>query len=228
MKMEIAAGIYQIEGLSGANAFLIKGEELTLIDTGMPGNAGRILSFIESIGGSPTKLTRLLLTHCHWDHIGSAAELKRKTPVKILAHPEDKPYINGEKPQSQPSLLNPLGLLIRAITALYQTEPVAVDCLLTDNQEIDSPKKLKVIHTPGHTPGSICFYLPESKVLFLGDAVNHRMNRLSLPPKLFTANPAQARDSLKKLLQLDCKILCFGHGNPITRDAAGKLKSLLG
>lgn len=227
--MEIASGIYQIGGLSGANAFLIKGEELTLIDTGMPGNAGRILSFIESIEGSPTKLTRLLLTHYHWDHIGSAAEIKRKTRVKILAHPEDKPYINGEKPLPQPSLLNPLGLLIRAATALYKTEPVEVDLLLDDCQEIDNPpKKLKVIHTPGHTPGSICFYLPESKVLFLGDAVNHRMNRLSLPPKLFTANPAQARDSLKRLLQLDCEILCFGHGNPITRNAAGKLKSLLG
>jgi len=227
--MELAAGIYQIEGLRGANAFLIKGEELALIDTGMPGGGEKILGFIQEIGSSPSKLTRILLTHYHWDHIGSAAELKRKAQAKILAHPEDKPYIDGEKPQPQPSLLNPLGLLIRAITAFYKIEPVEVDDLLADGQEIDDPpQKLKVIHTPGHTPGSTCFYLPEAKVLFLGDAVNHRLNRLSLPPKLFTTNPAQARESLRKLLQFDFEILCFGHGNPITRDAAGKLKSLLG
>lgn len=227
--MEIAAGIYQIEGLRGANAFLIKGEELVLIDTGMPGGGEKILGFIQEIGSSPSKLTRILLTHYHWDHIGSAAELKRKTQAQILAHPGDKPYIDGEKPQPQPSLLNPLGLLIRAITAFYKTKPVEVDRLLTDSQEIDEPpQKLKVIHAPGHTPGSICFYLPEAKVLFLGDAVNHRLNRLSLPPKLFTTNPAQARESLKKLLQLDFEILCFGHGDPVTQDAGEKLKNLLG
>ncbi len=227
--MEIAAGIYQIEGLRGANAFLIRGEELTLIDTGMPGDEKRILGFIQGIGSSPSKLTRILLTHYHWDHIGSAAELKRKALAKILAHPEDKHYINGEKPQPQPSLLNPLGLLVRAITAFYKTEPVEVDGLLADSQEIDAPpEKLKVIHTPGHTPGSICFYLPGPKLLFLGDAVNHRLNRLSLPPKLFTTNPAQARESVKNLLRFDFEILCFGHGNPITHDAAEKLKSLLG
>ncbi|UCD84552.1 MAG: MBL fold metallo-hydrolase [Deltaproteobacteria bacterium] len=227
--MEIAKDIYQIEGLRGANAFLVKGEELILIDTGMPGSEEKILGFIEKIGGSPTKLTQILLTHYHWDHIGSAAGFKRKTQAKILAHPEDKPYIDGESPQPQPSLLNPLGLLIRVITSFYKTEPVEVNGLLADGQEIGGPPvRLKVIHTPGHTPGSICFYLPEAKTLFLGDAVNRRLNRLSLPPKLFTTNPVQARESLKKLLLLDFEILCFGHGDPITRDAAGKLKSLLG
>jgi hydroxyacylglutathione hydrolase len=84
--MEIAPGIFLIDGTRGGNVYLLVDEKLLLIDTGMPGNAGRILQFIRGLGRDPNELEYIIVTHGHPDHIGSLRELQALTRAKTLAH----------------------------------------------------------------------------------------------------------------------------------------------
>ena len=95
--MEIIPGIHWIEGING-NCYLIDGSELTLIDTGLPRKAKKILGYITGgLGRKPGDLKTIILTHCDNDHIGNAFELRNKTGAKIAAHSLDAEYIAGRK-----------------------------------------------------------------------------------------------------------------------------------
>src|SRR5450759_5555238 len=96
--MEVADGIFKIDGVRIANVYLVATEDgLLLVDTGMPGNARRILSFIEGMGRKPSDLRDIVLTHCDIDHIGSAAELKRLTGARVAIHELDAPVLSGQQ-----------------------------------------------------------------------------------------------------------------------------------
>ena len=74
------------------------------------------------------------------------------------------------------------------------------------------------MHTPGHTPGSICLFIPQEKLVIVGDLLTHRF-RLSLPSRLFTVDTEQEIKSIRKLAGLDFSVIAFGHGKPILREA---------
>jgi glyoxylase-like metal-dependent hydrolase (beta-lactamase superfamily II) len=97
--------------------------------------------------------------------------------------------------------------------------PVAVDRELADGDEIDALDGMRVVHTPGHTPGSICFYCPQRRLLFTGDAA---ANTFGLRPPIgwYTEDTAQAKESIRKLAALDFEAAFFGHGRPIDKEAA--------
>ena len=86
---------------------------------------------------------------------------------------------------------------------------------------------LEVIHTPGHTPGSISLFSPQRKLLIVGDALNNRYRDIRFPPKMVSISQAQAIDSIKNIARLDFDILCFGHGKPITGDASTRVRDLI-
>ena len=86
---------------------------------------------------------------------------------------------------------------------------------------------LRVIHTPGHTPGSISLFSPQKKLLIVGDALNKRHRNPCLPRKMISTNFGQAIDSVKRVAQLDFNVLCFGHGKPITKDASATVQGLI-
>ena len=94
--MEVADGIFKVEGMLVANAYLVLLEDgLMLVDTGMPGNAKRILAFVERLGRQPRELRHVVLTHCDGDHIGIAAELKALTGARVAIHELDAPVLSG-------------------------------------------------------------------------------------------------------------------------------------
>jgi len=86
---------------------------------------------------------------------------------------------------------------------------------------------LKVIHTPGHTPDSISLYSPGSRLLIVGDALVRRSKIPQIPHKMVSSDLVQAVDSVKKMVELDFDILCFGHGRPIMEDARARVAMLL-
>jgi len=143
----------------------------------------------------------ILLTHSHWDHIAEAALLKRKLGVPIFIHREDA--ANLERPGS-----DRLPLLIPVIG-------VKPDQYLTDRQHLALGElDIEVIHTPGHSPGCVCFYLKNEKVLISGDTLfQGTMGNLSFP----TSRPDLMSDSLKKLAALppETRVLP-GHGSETT------------
>ena len=86
---------------------------------------------------------------------------------------------------------------------------------------------LRVIHTPGHTPGSISLFSPQNKLLIVGDALNGRGQTLRLPPKLASTDLTQAVDSVKGMARLDFDILCLGHNPTFTEAIGSKMQELI-
>jgi glyoxylase-like metal-dependent hydrolase (beta-lactamase superfamily II) len=95
---------------------------------------------------------------------------------------------------------------------------VVVDTLVNDGDELPILGGLKILHTPGHTPGSICLYLPDKDLLIAGDLLANRFG-LKLPSGMFTVDIAQEIKSIKRIASLEFDIVCFGHGSPIRHQA---------
>ncbi|MDY6906952.1 MAG: MBL fold metallo-hydrolase [Chloroflexota bacterium] len=217
--MEIVPGVHQV-GIGYVNCFLIVEEELALIDAATRGSSGHIVESIERLGRSPSELTLICLTHYHSDHVGAAAELKGLTGAKVAAHRADVPFINGEAP-----FFKEARGLKRAL--LFPPPPVEVDVVLEDGDELRPLGGLAVVHTPGHTPGSICLYSPSRRIVFVGDALNNWGGRLSPPMRLVSRDMAEARRSAQRLAELDFDTMCFGHGRTVTGNAQAKAKRLV-
>ena len=92
--MEISQSVHLIEGVRGANCYLVTEPELALIDTGIPGQTARILSYVTNLGYNAGNLKRVILTHHDLDHIGSAAEIQRLTGADVCLHPADEEYVS--------------------------------------------------------------------------------------------------------------------------------------
>src|SRR5450759_708986 len=96
--MRLADGVYKVDGVRVANVYLVAIDDgLLLVDTGMPGNAKRIVAFIESIGREAGDLRHIVLTHCDIDHIGSVARLKELTGAQVAIHELDGPVHAGQQ-----------------------------------------------------------------------------------------------------------------------------------
>jgi glyoxylase-like metal-dependent hydrolase (beta-lactamase superfamily II) len=102
-------------------------------------------------------------------------------------------------------------------------EPTEVDCPVVDGDRLGD---WRVVHVPGHTPGSVCFYHPGRRIALVGDAINHRRGRLGPPPVTFSSDMAQAYASVLKVADLDMAVCCFGHGPPLTQDATQRVRAL--
>jgi glyoxylase-like metal-dependent hydrolase (beta-lactamase superfamily II) len=220
---EIVAGVYLLSsffgvGAWGANVYLLVDDGLTLVDTGFSGRADQILRQIEELGYSPSDIKRIIVTHHHADHVGSLAALKKATQAEVIAHPADAPYIDGTLPQPGPARPQWLSEFLSRFGWLWATEPVVVDTLVNDGDELPILGGIKILHTPGHTPGSICLYLQSKKLLIAGDLLAHRIG-LKLPSRAFTVDIDQEIQSVKRVAGLEFDIICFGHGSPIRHQA---------
>jgi hydroxyacylglutathione hydrolase len=192
-----------------------------LIDTGMPGNAARIVEFLKPLAKEEMESFTIILTHSDIDHSGSVAELKEKLGnVKVAIHEADAPCLTGEKPFKEVRGL--LGLVFKAMSPFMKFEPVRPDVLLKDGEQVDG---LTVIHTPGHTRGSICLYSERLKAMFVGDALRTDKNRNpKLPSATMTLNIAEAKNSIRKIASYEFELLLPGHGPPILTDASEKVR----
>jgi glyoxylase-like metal-dependent hydrolase (beta-lactamase superfamily II) len=148
------------------------GSELTLVDTGIPGSGADLAAAFAELGFRRADLRRVVLTHCHEDHAGSAAEVRGWGDVEVLMHRLDAPVVRGERPRAEPVLTEPERRLFRQVaTGLPGVPPCPVDTELSDGDSIDFGDGAQVISTPGHTDGSIAIRLPTHGVLFTGDLV---------------------------------------------------------
>ena len=221
--MEIKKGIYLLDGIRGANSYLYVSEDsISVIDTGMPGNAERILEQIKTLNKTAQDVKLIILTHSDIDHSGSAAQLKKLTGAKVAIHGGDAPSLSGEKELKR--VKGFIGFIFRLVSRFMRFQPIKPDIILKDGDVLDH---LKVIHTPGHTQGSICLY-KAGDILFAGDAVRTDKNgNLKLPPEWMSLNMPEALESVKKMAKLEFDILLPGHGAPVMNKASTKLKELL-
>jgi glyoxylase-like metal-dependent hydrolase (beta-lactamase superfamily II) len=219
--MEIVEGIHRVDEASANMAhsnvyLLIEGDELTVIDTGTAGNAKKIVDYVQKIGRQPSNVSTIILTHCHMDHAGSVKELKDLTGAKVAVHEEDADYVSGKKP-----LPKPKNILFRAFSSFIKLTPVQPDIILKDNDKIGP---LTVIHTPGHTLGSIALLDGGKKVLFAGDALRFDGEKLSGSSELFTLDMKKAKESIGKISALSFDVMLCGHGEPLKPNASEAVK----
>ena len=235
--MEIAPNIHRVENVRGSNVTLLTGQQMAVVDTGFPGNGETIVDYIKSIGRSPRDLRWIINTHYHFDHSGSTAELQQLTDAKVVAHTDE---VDGEK-DGRPLLRKgvegeriPLwyrwllqNWWAKARKTLAPSIPdTPVDEVVGHGATLPCLDGVLVIHTPGHTPGSMCLMVNGPRVLFVGDCAINNINRVSRPLMWDRGRRRELDASLRSLRELDAAIACFGHGPALTDDAMGKLRSL--
>jgi glyoxylase-like metal-dependent hydrolase (beta-lactamase superfamily II) len=224
--MEVVPGLHWVDSIWDTKVYvLLEAERVVIIDAGTPGRAGAVWRYLDSLGHTPSMVDEIWLTHADIDHMGSVAALKTGSGARMVAHHADAPLVDGSAQRE----LGPVPLSGRyerllnwAIRNLFRYRPTPVDHLVEDGEDLGS---WQVIHTPGHTPGSVSFYHPERKLIIVGDALNHRRGRLGAPPLLFTPDMAAAHASIRKISALDFEICCFGHGPPLVQNAAEQVRA---
>jgi glyoxylase-like metal-dependent hydrolase (beta-lactamase superfamily II) len=200
---------------------------LTLIDAGLPGSAPLVADAIRQSGYQPSDLRRLVLTHFHGDHTGAAADIAGWGEVEVLAHHADVPFIRGGAVGPNPDLADwerPIYDQVMSQLPAQSVIPPRIDREIGDGDELGFGNGAVAVAVPGHTPGSVAIYLPMHRVLFTGDAVARRTDG-TVVLGVFNVDRAQAAASLRLLADLDTTVACFGHGEPVTDDAAAQLEA---
>ncbi len=220
---EIFPRIYGIP-LGYVNAFLLAEEDgLTLIDAGLRGNERKIWKAIAGIDREPDDVRHVLVTHHHADHVGSLAAVKESCGAEAYVHPLDAPIVAGEKPRpaaNRGSITGRLfGRLIERLPA-YRPSPAAAEHEINDGDELPVGGGVRVIHTPGHTAGHVSFLVEgHGGVIFAGDAVGNMFGRIGKPLLMYTEDMDEAKQSMRKLAELEFDTACFGHGRVLKGEA---------
>ncbi|SHH14028.1 MBL fold metallo-hydrolase [Tepidibacter thalassicus] len=196
---KIVAGVY------GVNCYILGDEQTKKCAVLDPG--GSLDEIIDIVENNEFKVDYIILTHGHGDHIGAVKELKQKTNAKILAHEDEKFILNSSKNN-----------LTHMMGGAFEIE---ADEYLKDGQIVKIGNlELKIIHTPGHTPGCICIKVDD--VLFTGDTLfAGSIGRTDLPGGDYDT----ILDSLDKLSNLDDNLKVLpGHG-PASKISVEKSKN---
>ncbi len=147
------------------NTFMVTDRGICLVDAGVVGSVGPILGMVKDAGRDPGEILLLILTHAHPDHLGGALAIRRATGCLIAAHPAEMAWIEDPSLQARERPIPGFSTLVGG--------PVQVDRLLQDGDRISigGDRYLTVIHTPGHSPGSISLFFGDEGVLISGDAL---------------------------------------------------------
>jgi glyoxylase-like metal-dependent hydrolase (beta-lactamase superfamily II) len=192
--MKVLENIFVFQDSFSTNIYVIDNE--LIVDTGIDANPGKVIKSMLAQGIDLKKIKIILNTHAHCDHVRGNKKFKELTKAEIYAHKLDAKNIEIGK----------------ALCDLFSLKPIPtkVDERLKGNEKIITPNhKFTVIHTPGHTEGSICLYEQKKKILISGDTLfSDSVGRFDLPG----GSKKKLINSLKKLSELDIKVLLPGHG----------------
>jgi len=203
--------------------YAVRGEGVISIDGGDPHKIANFKEGIEKISIKPEEIQLIVLTHGHWDHIGSAKDIKALTGANILLHKRDMHFLDEAYP-SQPPGFTTWGKIIITLLKLYspliRIPTFEVDIVAGDEEislvEYGIPGK--VIHTPGHSWGSVSVLL-DSGEAFVGDlAMNMFPMRLKPGLPIFGDDTLIVKNSWQKLLDMGAKTVYPAHGKPFPVD----------
>ena len=219
--MQIANGLHRV-GSDIVNSYLIVDKDgVTIIDAGLPRYWKELQAELAAIGKSLGDVRALILTHGDTDHIGFAARLYRETGIAAYIHKADvdRARLTVKKPNSGwgPVKIGPLAgfLWYSARNGGLRIKPATELKTVEDNEVLDVPGSPRIIHTPGHTPGSVSVHVQTLDALFLGDTMTTRnvLTGVTGPkPAPFTLEPTQAVASLDRIEGVDATWLLPGHG----------------
>ena len=226
--IEVAPGIYRIPTLplNALNSFVLVEADgsVTLIDTGFRSSPRRIWAALAELGKGPADVGRILLTHAHYDHAGGAVEVMRRTGQGIAAHELDARYLREGRPPASDAD-NVIGRLLTKLS-FGRFPRFEVGGTLTDGQLVDVAGGLRVVHTPGHTPGHVSFLHEGTGTLITGDAI-FNLRGLTFAPAFFAHDLDLNRETALRLGDLDYETAAFTHGAELRHDARERIRAFL-
>ncbi len=198
--MRVLGNIHLVK-IDYVNVYVIERDnELLLIDAGLSNATEHVLPYINSLGYDPKDLSLIIITHKHSDHVGGLKELLEASGAKVAA---SRYEVDGIK---------------------ERTSINKIDVLLNDGDII---KGLRVIHTPGHTPGHIALLEENTKALFVGDLMRVENGKLLEIPEKYSEDPEANREAIKKLVNIDFSHILPAHGEPILNRGKEALLELI-
>ena len=209
-----------------------------LVDCGPPHSAKPIADWAEKHFYGPPEA--IMLTHGHFDHVGSAVALSEEWKVPIYAHPSERDYLTGQKEYSKPNVAAGGGLMT-LLSPLLPRSPYNLGERLRffSSSYLSELPNWRILSTPGHTPGHVSLYRQSDGILLPGDAfcttkaesffeaAIAQDPELHGPPAYFTSNWTAAGKSVQFLSSLDVAVVAPGHGRPLRGDnLSAKLKEM--
>jgi glyoxylase-like metal-dependent hydrolase (beta-lactamase superfamily II) len=199
-----------------------------LIDAGIPGMAARIVRAAQEWIGPWARPAAIVLTHGHFDHVGSLHILAEQWDVPVYAHRLEHPYLSGRSAYPPPDPTVGGGAMAR-LSGLYPRKPINLGQrlrALPDDGSVPGMPGWRWIHTPGHTPGHVSFFRDADRTLIAGDAFVTTKQESALailtqrpelhgPPAYFTQDWDAARRSVERLAELEPLRVITGHGPPL-------------
>ena len=221
----VAEGVLRVRTLM-VNVYLVRtGATWVLVDAGLGGYARTIAAAANEFIGQGAAPAAIVLTHGHFDHVGSLEALLERWPVPVYAHRLERPYLNGESAYPPPDPLVGRGSMA-LLSRLYPRGPIDIgNCLnvLPEDGTVPMMPGWRYLFTPGHTAGHVSLFRDADKTLIAGDAVTATKQESALavmtqreemhgPPAYFTADWRSAADSVRRLAALEPEVLATGHG----------------
>lgn len=225
---EIAPGVFRIPtiGSWGTNSFAFVDDDgsVTLVDCGLKSAPPRIVAGLAAIGKHPADVQRIVLTHAHNDHAGGAAEVVQKTGAPLAVHEDDAGFVEaGRHPPPDMSLL--AGRLVARLP-MGKFAAAEVSERLTDGQVLDVGGGLRIVATPGHTPGHISLLHEPTSTVITGDAIFNAFG-LRYPPRVFCTDFRLNKRTAHTLGELEYERAGFTHGPEITTNAREAVRGFL-
>lgn len=201
-----------------SNVYLIDtGADYILVDTGPAGARKKLAAQLAACGVRKDRLKYLILTHTHFDHCGNAGYIADHFGPQVIVHAAEAAYLeNGFSPLPRGAfaatrVVSGIGMLLKP---LFKVQKAKADLLVEHSFSLQPlGYDLELVHTPGHSPGSISVIVHRELAL-AGDTLFGVFTRSVIPP--FYTNRMQLMESYKKLLKYNCRLYLPGHGQPIT------------
>ncbi|RYD57884.1 MAG: MBL fold metallo-hydrolase [Sphingobacteriales bacterium] len=228
---EVAPNVWGTKDIF-VNMYMVRNPEdstWVLIDAGLKSSYAKIKKMAAELFGPNSKPEAILLTHGHFDHIGSLHRLVEEWGVEVYAHYLELPYLSGKSsyPPPDPSVG---GGLMASASWMYPKTPINIEShlnVLPPDGTVPFLPGWIYLHTPGHAPGHVSFFRQRDKVLVAGDAVvttnqesamsvMMQTKILSGPPKYFTYDWEAAGSSVRNISDLRPAVIASGHGKPMS------------
>lgn len=228
----LAPGVFRIPtaGKDWINSFALVQDDgsVTLVDTGLKRAPARIVAGLSAIGKHPGDVTRIVLTHVHPDHAGGAAEMSRRTGAPVLVHGDDHSWARFGRISGANDRSTRLGRLF-ARAGEGKIDAFEPGPALTDGDLLPVSGGLRVVHTPGHSPGHISLLVEPAGTLITGDALfNFRFfGGARVSPAFLCSDFAMTKRTAHRLGDLEYDVAAFTHGPEIRDGARETVRSLL-
>ena len=206
-------------------AVIKDGNNLTLIDTGFPGQIEYIKSELEKDGLNINNIKTIILTHHDIDHMGNVKDILNLVPdIKVITYDEEADYINGNKTackvecmETNLDKMDEKGKqFYNFFKTFFENNKIKVDNTVKDGDVINKGESMKVIATPGHTPGHMCLYIEKYKLLIAGDLLVIKDGNITTTSKELNYDNDMYLQSLNKIKNLELEaIICF-HGGLVS------------